>query len=551
MTPHSDGDLLKLADDERAKIDRIFDDAYCASLNGKDPTPHKARRAGVDALVAHFRHSASASTAGRGEVEKAIEAERSYWMNNSVGSIRRDIDASFDRMIAALASPPAAETDFFRCNCPHEVRSGCSEPKCPHYTKPRALAAETAGQSWSRIDSELSAYVSTIRADLIEQCAKEAERCDTHKLHCIADPRAVRSDVADRIRALASAPAAKSAACKIRGAGVGEACGTSPMQCLAPAVETAGVDARRYQRLRVLGCAPAYTDHLKRGDVMRFTNLDEFVDKDVDWTPSRGEATPADTSASVVGAWPLDDRQLWENSCITRGQLKCWTDEDIAKHPAGMRRTVQFLLSRLDALTPQGKADAGRKWDQGEHEGCGIDSERAFHASVVGEREAIARIIEPECFIDLEREREWCTKHNRPLTQWAQGHIRRCEAALTKAGAILALTSQGKADAGGAAQASPIPVAGQGASNHTSDCAVHNEPALPSGPCDCGADATQALKSRLHPFAYYFDLNDCDGRADDEALEIPIRDIRAARDLLKSLGMDTLVPLADRGAYHG
>lgn len=24
---------------------------------------------------------------------------------------------------------------------------------------------------------------------------------------------------------------------------------------------------------------------------------------------------------------------------------------------------------------------------------------------------------------------------------------------------------------------------------HTSDCAVHNEPAMPNGPCDCGAQA--------------------------------------------------------------
>lgn len=27
---------------------------------------------------------------------------------------------------------------------------------------------------------------------------------------------------------------------------------------------------------------------------------------------------------------------------------------------------------------------------------------------------------------------------------------------------------------------------------HASDCAVHNEPALPAGPCDCGAE-TAAL----------------------------------------------------------
>lgn len=26
---------------------------------------------------------------------------------------------------------------MFRCNCPHETRSGCSEPACPYYAKPR------------------------------------------------------------------------------------------------------------------------------------------------------------------------------------------------------------------------------------------------------------------------------------------------------------------------------------------------------------------------------------------------------------------------------
>lgn len=48
--------------------------------------------------------------------------------------------------------------------------------------------------------------------------------------------------------------------------------------------------ARRYERLRILGCAPAYSKHLERAEVVRFTNLDEFVDGDIKWTPSRGGA---------------------------------------------------------------------------------------------------------------------------------------------------------------------------------------------------------------------------------------------------------------------
>lgn len=49
-------------------------------------------------------------------------------------------------------------------------------------------------------------------------------------------------------------------------------------------------DARRYRRLRVLGCAPYGTTHLGTSTVMRFSNLDEHVDADIDVHPSRGEA---------------------------------------------------------------------------------------------------------------------------------------------------------------------------------------------------------------------------------------------------------------------
>ncbi len=41
-------------------------------------------------------------------------------------------------------------------------------------------------------------------------------------------------------------------------------------------------DARRYRRLRVLGCAPAGTKQLEAATVLRFTNLDGFVDSELD-----------------------------------------------------------------------------------------------------------------------------------------------------------------------------------------------------------------------------------------------------------------------------
>lgn len=82
------------------------------------------------------------------------------------------------------------------------------------------VAGEAVASSWPQIDTELSAYVAHIRAELIEQCAKEAERCNTHALFCIADPRAIRSDVADRIRALTSPPRSEGVrSCEVQSGG--------------------------------------------------------------------------------------------------------------------------------------------------------------------------------------------------------------------------------------------------------------------------------------------------------------------------------------------
>lgn len=50
------------------------------------------------------------------------------------------------------------------------------------------------------------------------------------------------------------------------------------------------LDAKRYQRLRILGCAPMESKELKKGLVLRFTNLDDFLDNDLKNYPSRGEA---------------------------------------------------------------------------------------------------------------------------------------------------------------------------------------------------------------------------------------------------------------------
>lgn len=51
------------------------------------------------------------------------------------------------------------------------------------------------------------------------------------------------------------------------------------------------VDAVRYRRLRVLGCAPFGSKHLEQALVLRFTNLDAFVDAGISEHTPHGEAT--------------------------------------------------------------------------------------------------------------------------------------------------------------------------------------------------------------------------------------------------------------------
>lgn len=50
------------------------------------------------------------------------------------------------------------------------------------------------------------------------------------------------------------------------------------------------IDAKRYRRLRVLGAAPSTWQASVLGTVLCFTNLDSFLDADIQAHPSRGEA---------------------------------------------------------------------------------------------------------------------------------------------------------------------------------------------------------------------------------------------------------------------
>jgi hypothetical protein len=62
--------------------------------------------------------------------------------------------------------------------------------------------------------------------------------------------------------------------------------------------------------------------------------------------------------ATPTAGW-ITDRDLYDASCLTRVQLKNWTDDDFAKHVTGIRRTLEFLFARLDAPATGGDAVAG------------------------------------------------------------------------------------------------------------------------------------------------------------------------------------------------
>lgn len=97
---------------------------------------------------------------------------------------------------------------------------------------------------------------------------------------------------------------------------------------------------------------------------------------------------------------------------------------------------------------------------------------------------------------------------------------------------------------------------------HASDCAVHNEPALPAGECDCKAqpkwvteyerllmsdngpagkcdewpprdDENKRLRAALEPFAHYYIINDCE-TADNDTIEVPVFDLWKAHVALTS-----------------
>jgi hypothetical protein len=101
---HSDGDLLKLA----ARIEVVKDkDCFgCAYLPGLSSTER-------DKIIAALRHSASTSTAGRGEVVQISESSlvdfvHEHGADNAAYRVATALRSKF--LIVPLAFPPAVET---------------------------------------------------------------------------------------------------------------------------------------------------------------------------------------------------------------------------------------------------------------------------------------------------------------------------------------------------------------------------------------------------------------------------------------------------------
>jgi hypothetical protein len=48
---------------------------------------------------------------------------------------------------------------MFKCNCPHEVRSGCSEPECPHFDFRTLMVSEARERYPQETGSHRRAFI--------------------------------------------------------------------------------------------------------------------------------------------------------------------------------------------------------------------------------------------------------------------------------------------------------------------------------------------------------------------------------------------------------
>ena len=122
-----------------------------------------------------------------------------------------------------------------------------------------------------------------------------------------------------------------------------------------------------------LGCVTAAEAEGLHEIIAELRGRDELTDSLIDrverrllWVRNYAEpvlASPAETAGergAAQGLLPyLTDRELYDNSCITRNQLKNWVDSDYARHIAGLKHTIEFLLARLDAASSLPSAELG------------------------------------------------------------------------------------------------------------------------------------------------------------------------------------------------
>lgn len=105
---------------------------------------------------------AGAPAQGSVEISQHIGWLKQYMdvMNeNNWRDMRMLAKKQLERFASEIAAqPPAAPVEMFKCNCPHETRSGCSEPKCPHYdsrywgSRSSAVTVETLAEAIWKLD---------------------------------------------------------------------------------------------------------------------------------------------------------------------------------------------------------------------------------------------------------------------------------------------------------------------------------------------------------------------------------------------------------------
>ena len=59
------------------------------------------------------------------------------------------------------------------------------------------------------------------------------------------------------------------------------------------------------------------------------------------------------------------EKELWEAGCLTRQQLKTWSDTDLHNHTAGIRKTLNFLFELIDRRSPAPSVGMGVQVDAG------------------------------------------------------------------------------------------------------------------------------------------------------------------------------------------